>query len=81
MNQEKFKKMLRPKEAGAYINFSESSLEAMRARNAGPAWHRAGKRWLRYSIEAVDAYLAGNRVTTSSALEQVIEPTQKEGGC
>ena len=65
MNTQLINNLLNSKEASAYLGFSESSLEAMRARNTGPAWHRVGERGVRYRIEDLDAYLAGNRVNTN----------------
>ena len=50
-------KYMTPRQAARYVKLSESYLEKMRASGEGPAYVRIG-RAIRYSIEALDEFMA-----------------------
>ena len=55
---------LRPAEAAAYLDVSVRCLEDWRARGRGPAF-RGKRKGIRYHIEALDQFLAVQRLTPS----------------
>ncbi len=56
-------------QAAAYLNISPSSLMAARAKSEGPAFVKIGKS-IRYSMEALDAFITAQTVTTNINKEE-----------
>lgn len=64
--------LLTTQQAAAYLALSSSSLERFRCEGTGPAYIKAGpgkRARVRYRMADLDAWLAGNRFTSTSNRE------------
>jgi predicted DNA-binding transcriptional regulator AlpA len=60
------KRWLRTPSAAAYCGLAISTLEKMRLAGTGPAFSKAGRRVVVYSVEALDSWLAARTRTSTS---------------
>lgn len=59
-------KYMTPREAAAYLSLSHNTLAKWRCVGGGPAYQKAGLRCVRYSVEALDAWMAARTLAHTS---------------